>query len=88
MSETHLAAWHEAGHAVAAVMRGQSTLLSVALGYRHGEGLTRRRGKPMDDAFFAFAGPWAEDRYRGGVREVADEDQDGLTLTTTSSPCC
>ncbi len=76
MNERHLAAWHEAGLAV--VMQGQSTLVSVALGDRHGEGLTRRRGKPGDEPFIAYAGPWAEARYRWRDRLL--EDEDGLTF--------
>src|SRR4051794_12442550 len=49
-----LAAWHEAGHAVAAVMRGGSSLTSVTLGARHGEGLTNHRSKSFDSGFITF----------------------------------
>ena len=58
------AAHHEAGHAVAAVSRGGSRLTAVTLDPdRHGEGLTRSRHKPVDDAFITYAGPWAEARH-------------------------
>lgn len=58
------AAFHEAGHAVAAVMRGGSTLLSVTLSTgTHGAGITWVRHKVWDLAFLTFAGPWAEARY-------------------------
>jgi hypothetical protein len=36
---------------VAAVMRGESYLTSVALGERHGDGLTNLGCKPFDLAF-------------------------------------
>jgi hypothetical protein len=79
MGERELAAWHEAGHAVAAVMRGESRLKSVALDEeRHGAGLTEHSSKSFDNAFIAFAGPWAEARYGWGDRPLDDDDDDGL----------
>lgn len=76
-----LAAVHEAGHAVAAVMRGGSTLTSVTLDAdRHGEGITWTRHKGWDAAFFTWAGPWAEARYVWGDLPLDAEDDDGCTF--------
>ena len=62
-------------------MRGESQLWNVALDAdRHGEGLTTRSGKRFDDAFLAFAGPWAEARHRWGDRSLDGEDDEGLTF--------
>ncbi|MGY1697374.1 hypothetical protein ACI780_20945 [Geodermatophilus sp. SYSU D00814] len=80
MHDRELAAWHEAGHAVAAVMRGDSRLITVGLGDRHGEGTTWRRGAAWDGPFVAYAGPWAEARRTWGDRDLEDEDDDGLTF--------
>lgn len=57
-----ITAHHEAGHAVAAVMRGGSTLTSITLQDDH-SGITWHRGKPTDGPFIAYAGPWAEARH-------------------------
>lgn len=78
--ERILAAHHEAGHAVAAVMRGGSTLTTVTLSARHGEGITWANHKPADLAFFAWAGPWAEARHQWDRESPAGEDDDGATL--------
>ena len=79
-TQRELAAIHEAGHAVAAVMRGDSTLTSVSLSERHGEGITWSNGKPFDSGFSAYAGPWAEARYKWGDRPLDDEDDEGYTF--------
>jgi hypothetical protein len=58
------AAFHEAGHAVAAVMRGGSSLTSVSLDeHLHGEGITWSRALVFDQPFLIWAGPWAEARH-------------------------
>ena len=70
---------HEAGHVVAAVVRGGSSLKSVVLSDRHGEGLTVYNSHVWDQPFVAFAGPWAEGRALWGQRS-ADDEYDGLEL--------
>lgn len=62
-TQRDIAAHHEAGHAVAATMRGDSSVTSVELGEMHGTGLTWTRSKGFDSAFVAWAGPWAEARF-------------------------
>ena len=69
-------AHHEAGHVVAAVMRGGTELHSVTLGEIHGWGLTRSR-QWWDHGFIVWAGPWAEARYLWGERPLDVEDEDG-----------
>ena len=61
--ERYITACHEAGHAVAALMRGGGEITSITieptadyLGY------TWTRIKPFDRAFIIYAGPWAEAR--------------------------
>lgn len=73
-----LAAYHEAGHAVAGCMRG-SILRSVRLGAVAGDGLTSHSGNTWDNPFATYAGPWAETRYSWGDRPVA-EDEEGLSF--------
>ncbi len=76
-----VAAFHEAGHAVAAVMRGGSTLTSVSLDEQvHGAGITWSRAHVWDQAFIIWAGPWAEARHAWGDRPLDGEDEDGCTL--------
>ena len=71
-------AHHEAGHAVAATMRGGATLTSVTLSQRHGEGITWVRHKRWDQAFCACAGISAEARHAWGARPIDAQDDDGL----------
>lgn len=76
-----ITAHHEAGHAVAAVLRGGSSLTSVTLSEAHGEGITWGRHKPADSSFFAYAGPWAEARYAWPADVPLDgEDAEWLTF--------
>lgn len=76
-----LAAHHEAGHAVAAVMRGGSRLKSVTIDETvHGDGLTVHTSAPWDRSFIAWAGPWAEARLRWGDRPLDAEDDDCQTF--------
>jgi len=74
-----LTAYHEAGHAVAGVMRG-SVLRSVHLGEVAGDGLTVHRGPSWDDPFISYAGPWAEARFIWGDRPADEEDEDYLVF--------
>lgn len=59
-----LAAYHEAGHAVAAMMRGGGDLRATPIVRRDGSGLTLTRVKDGtgDGHFMSYAGPWAEAR--------------------------
>ena len=82
-----LAAYHEAGHAVAALMRGGSSLLSVTLSDTHGAGITWHRSHVWDQAFIAYAGPWAESRYQWGDRPQDDLDDDGFTFDDVLGGC-
>jgi hypothetical protein len=73
--------FHEAGHAVAAVMRGGSSLTSVSLDeHLHGAGMTWSRALVFDQPFLIWAGPWAEARHAWGDRPLDDEDEDGCIL--------
>ncbi len=79
--ERRLAAFHEAGHTVASVMRGGSSLTSVSLSdERAGEGMTWARHAPWDHALIVWAGLRAEARYPWGERDLEDTDDDGLEL--------
>ena len=76
-----IAAHHEAGHAVAAVMRGGSTLTSVTLSEtEHGHGSTWARQHQWDTGFLTYGGPWAEARCKWGDRPLDGEDEDGATF--------
>lgn len=61
-------AHHEAGHAVAAVLRG-GTLVSITVSDDGETGFTRHRSGVFDAGFIAYAGQWAEATYgaRAGV---------------------
>ncbi|MGX9297740.1 M50 family metallopeptidase [Tsukamurella paurometabola] len=72
-----LTAHHEAGHAIAAVMRGGSSLRSVTIDLNQpGHGLTLHRSAPWDFGFIAYAGPWAEARFLWGERPFDERDED------------
>lgn len=63
VDERRLAAYHEAGHALAVLMRGGGELRSVSISDTvHGAGLTLPQGHRWNLAFIAYAGPWAEAR--------------------------
>ena len=71
--ERYITACREAGHAVAALMRGGGEITSITieptadyLGY------TWTRIKPFDRAFIIYAGPWAEARAHGPIRRLTD----------------
>lgn len=82
-----LTAFHEAGHTVAALMRGDSSLLSVSLSDTPGEGITWHRSQVWDQAFIAYAGPWAEARHEWGDRPLDDLDDDGCTFDEVLAGC-
>lgn len=73
-------AYHEAGHAVAAGMRGGSELRSVSLLATPGAGLTVHRSHGWDKGFIAYAGPWAEARATWPLADLTGCDDDGLTF--------
>jgi hypothetical protein len=76
--EVDITAHHEAGHAVAAVMRGGGVLVSITIDPTEDYlGHTQFRVKRWDAAFATFAGPWAEARSRWPGGEV---DDDGCVL--------
>ena len=64
-NERWLTACHEAGHAVASLMRGGGTFTSVTI-ERTDEylGCTFTRVRQWDRQFASYAGPWAEARAR------------------------
>ncbi|MGV9861890.1 hypothetical protein [Rhodococcus koreensis] len=73
-------AHHEAGHACAAILRGGASITSIHLDpVRPGYGMTHMRAKAYaDGGFIAWAGCWAEARYRWGDRPLDQDDDDGL----------
>jgi hypothetical protein len=75
-----LTAYHEAGHAVAAGMRGGSELRSVTLHATPGAGLTVHRSHGWDHGFIAYAGVWAEARASWPLADLTGCDDDGLTF--------
>jgi hypothetical protein len=76
--QRYLTACHEAGHAVAALMRGEGDVVSITieptpdyLGYTH------YRAKPCDWGFITYAGPWAEARAHWLMPDLDGEDDEG-----------
>lgn len=61
--------FHEAGHAVAAAMRGGDALRDAEHSHT-GHGLVSYEGNQDDVPFIAYAGCWAEARGRNGGREI------------------
>ncbi|HVG84264.1 MAG TPA: hypothetical protein VM820_07085 [Vicinamibacterales bacterium] len=75
-------AHHEAGHAMAAVMRGGSSLRGVTIDVdRPGHGLTLLRTAPWDTGFMAYAGPWAEARFVWGNRPLDAHNDNDCTFS-------
>ena len=61
--ERTVTAHHEAGHVVAAIMRGK-TLNHVTIDRTHEHlGFTGYRGTPMDAGFISYAGIWSEAKF-------------------------
>jgi hypothetical protein len=78
VSELEVTAHHEAGHAVAAMMRGGGEFVSVTIEPTADHlGFTRYRGHAWDRAFVIYAGPWAEARVQWPVSDINSEDDDG-----------
>lgn len=70
-------AFHEAGHLVAASLRGLSWQVPVSLEHgTHADGMLWWRAEPRDRAFIVFAGPWAQARHSWGDRPLEDGDAD------------
>lgn len=82
-SQRELTAYHEAGHAVAAVMRG-GRVISISIepvpGCHDGETWTTQQ--QWDNSFVYFAGPWAEARRLWPAGTLNNLDEDGLTFNT------
>jgi hypothetical protein len=78
VDQRSLTAHHEAGHAVAAVMRGEGEFRSITIEpTAEYLGHTGFRGKPCDSAFVTYAGPWAEARAQWPHPTLDGEDDDG-----------
>ncbi|MEY8015270.1 hypothetical protein [Mycobacterium servetii] len=79
--ERELTAYHEAGHAVAAAMRGGGELRSITIEPSAAYlGHTGFRCKPCDTAFVTYAGPWAEARVQWPLPSLDGEDEDGASF--------
>ena len=77
-NERYLTACHEAGHAVACLLRGgEVDSISVEPTARH-DGITHCRGS--DFAFRTYAGPWAEARAQWPNPTLDGCDEDGCTF--------
>jgi hypothetical protein len=81
MAQRELTAHHEAGHAVAALMRGAGELLSITIkASGDAAGRTVTRHKVFDAAFVTFAGPWAEARAQWPLPTLDGEDDMGCAF--------
>ena len=70
-----VAAFHQGGHAVAAVMRGgESSLAAVTLDDHVCGGFPWARYKRWDEAFIIWAGIWAEARHAWEHRPADEKD--------------
>lgn len=80
LSQHQVAAHHEAGHVVAAILRGATHLHDITA--RHdGTGFTGARFVAFDGPFFAFGGIWAEARVQWPSDiPIAAEDIDGQSF--------
>lgn len=77
-NERSLTAHHEAGHAVAAVMRGGGTFTSITITPTADcAGMTRTQVMVWDAPFVVYAGPWAQARARWSEPTLDDDDADG-----------
>ncbi len=76
--ERWLTACHEAGHAVACLMRGGGTFVSVTIEPTEQYlGCTQTRIMQWDDQFTSYAGPWAEARAQWPADlPISDSDSD------------
>lgn len=78
--QTYVTACHEAGHAIAALLRGGELLSVSIMPTREHLGKTRSRGNPSDNSFVTYAGPWAEARG-GWAIETAVRDPENFGST-------
>ncbi|MGV8908533.1 MAG: hypothetical protein ACOH1Y_06080 [Propionicimonas sp.] len=80
MDDLERSAYHEAGHAVATVLRGRKflRLVSIAASIAH-RGNTLNRSPGWNDAFVAWSGPWAQAHAEWSERPL-DGDDKGCTL--------
>ena len=76
--ERYLTACHEAGHAVAAMLRGGATFVSITLERTAAYGGHNDvRCRPFDAGFITYAGPWAQARAQWHGPTLDDDDEDG-----------
>lgn len=74
-------AFHEAGHLVAAALRGGDWLGPTTLETgTHADGMTWWCAEPAHRAFIIFGGPWAEARHAWGDRPHDDPAFDDALL--------
>ena len=70
-------AFHEAGHLVAAGLRGVVWLTPTTLpAGSHADGMTWWCAEPEHRAFIIFGGPWAQARHGWGGRALSDSSFD------------
>lgn len=86
-----LTAFHEAGHLVAAVLRGGTWLSSRTLDAgSHTDGMTWWCAEPDDRAFIILGGPWAQARHGWQSRIDAGDEHaafdDELLAVLTAHP--
>jgi hypothetical protein len=78
---TQVTAHHEAGHAVAVLMRNGGQLHYVDINASdEWLGYTHYASKPPDRAFITFAGPWAEARTQWPLTDLDGVDGNGSTF--------
>jgi hypothetical protein len=81
VNQRELTAHHEAGHAVAVLMRGAGQLHYIDLNATDEYlGYTHYASKPCDSAFITYAGVWAEARAQWPLADLDAEDDDGCTF--------
>lgn len=79
--ERQLTAIHEAGHAVAAVLRGGTfDVISIEPTVTRDGFIRTREVAACDYPFVIFAGPWAEARVQWPARPLDGVDDDGRTF--------
>lgn len=71
---------HEAGHAVAACLRGSLVESRVTLALPGRTGFTEYVAAVGDGGFISFAGPWSEARFGWGERPLDERDDCGFAF--------